>query len=707
MTRIACSLLFLLIATRVVAEEAAGPVKSDTARGDAMIADYFRRETCRLRAACLADVKTLDNWTSRRDEYHRQLREMLSLDPLPERTPLHAVVTGIVEHDDIVVEKLYFESRPGLYVTGNLYRPKKHEGPLPAILYVCGHGKVKEGDVSFGNKTHYQHHGAWFARNGYVCLTVDTIQLGEIEGFHHGTHNLKQWWWNARGYTPAGAEAWNGIRALDYLETRPEVDRDRLGVTGRSGGGATSWWIAALDERVKAAVPVAGITDLQNHIVDGVVEGHCDCMFPVNTYRWDFGQLAALVAPRPLLISNTDKDPIFPLEGVLRVHEKVRKIYRLYGADKNLGIQITEGGHVDTQELHIHSFRWFNRFLKNDAESQVEKTAVKFFKPSELRVFDRLPGDEAVTTTAETFVLPAFPPQVPESAEVWRSQRDSWITGLREKVFRGWPDMQGAVIALPEAKLAFDADASGVHLAAYDFTSQPGIDLRLFVAHRAGLKPAELDLVVLNVLDQPGWPKWLAGMRPGFEKELSGEILQAADQDEFEQNRKMFQAFKWGMAWIAPRGIGPTAWDPTDRKQTQIRRRFQLLGQTLDGMRVWDVRRSAQALRGIEGFSKVPLWMQGEREMAGIVLYASLFEPEVKRLDLWQLPASHREGPDFLNVLRVLDTPAALALAIERSQVRLYRVTPSDWEYPQKVAKQLGWPAKQLQIRAIQEAEPQ
>lgn len=704
-TFVICLLPLLFpIAAPLLADE---PANFDTARGDAMIAEYFRRETSRLSAACLAEIKTLEDWTTRRDEYRRQLREMLSLDPLPERTPLRPVVTGTFEHDDIVVEKLHFESRPGLYVTGNLYRPRKQEGPLPAILYVCGHSKVKEGDVSFGNKTFYQHHGAWFARNGYVCLTVDTIQLGEIEGFHHGTYNLKQWWWNARGYTPAGVEAWNGIRGIDYLETRPEVDREKIGVTGRSGGGATSWWVAALDERVKVAVPVAGITDLENHVVDGVVEGHCDCMFPVNTYRWDFAQIAALVAPRPLLISNTDKDGIFPLEGVVRVHEKARRIYRLYGADKNLGLQITEGGHADTQELHIHAFRWFNRFLKGDADSQVEKTAVKFFKPAQLRVFERLPGDETVTTVAETFVPAAPAPAIPESAEAWDTMRDAWLAGLREKAFRGWPDAGNASIDPPEPMQVFSAESNGIHLAAYDFTSQPGIDLRLYLAHRAGLKPAELDLVVLNVLDQPGWMKWLAGLRPGFETNLSGETLPAADQAEFDQNGKMFQTFKWGMAWIAPRGIGPTAWDQSEKKQTQIRRRFQLLGQTLDGMRVWDARRAAQTLRLLDGYGKVPLWMQGEREMAGIVLYASLFEPSIARLDLWQLPASHREGPDFLNVLRVLDTPAALALATERSQVRLYRTTPTDWDYPQKVSKHLGWPVKQLQVRAIQEAEPQ
>ena len=302
----------------------------NTRRGDESLAAYFKAETTMLADRCLADVKTLEDWQAKRPELHRQLREMLGLDPWPEKTPLEPVVTGILEHEPFVVEKLHFQSRPGLYVTANLYRPKTIDKPLPAILYVCGHGRAKKDSTSFGNKTVYQHHGAWFARNGYVCLVIDTVQLGEIEGVHHGTYNLNQWWWNARGYTSAGAEAWNSIRAIDYLVSRPEVDAERIGITGRSGGGAYSWWTAALDERVKVAVPVAGITDLENHVVDGTVEGHCDCMFMLNTYRWDYALVAALVAPRPLLISNTDKDSIFPLEGVVRVHEKVRDIYRLH-----------------------------------------------------------------------------------------------------------------------------------------------------------------------------------------------------------------------------------------------------------------------------------------------------------------------------------------------------------------------------------------
>src|SRR5205823_1298822 len=87
-----------------------------------------------------------------------------------------------------------------------------------------------------------------------------TPQLGELPGLHHGTYREGMWWWQSRGYTPAGVEAWNGIRGIDYLVSRPEVDKTKIAVTGRSGGGATSWWLGAIDDRIAAVVPVAGIT---------------------------------------------------------------------------------------------------------------------------------------------------------------------------------------------------------------------------------------------------------------------------------------------------------------------------------------------------------------------------------------------------------------------------------------------------------------
>ncbi len=676
--------------------------KIGTSPSDLMLAEYFRAETAKLRDQCLADIKTLDDWKSKRQVYRKQLFEMLGLYPLPEKTDLKPVITGKVEHEEFTVEKIHYQSRPGLYVTGNLYIPKSLEKPAPTILYVCGHGGVKKDGISYGNKVRYQHHAAWFARHGYVCFTIDTLQLGEIEGIHHGTYRYKMWWWNSRGYTSASVEAWNCIRALDYLETRKEVDKDRFGVTGRSGGGAYSWWISTLDERIKVAVPVAGITDLQNHVVFGCVEGHCDCMYIVNTYRWDYPLLAALVAPRPFLISNSDKDNIFPLDGVVRLHEKVRNIYRLYNAEKNLGLHITEGPHKDTQEMRIHAFVWFNRFLKEE-NPLIDKPAVSFFEAEQLKVFDKLPEDQINTEIHESFVVKAPEPSVPQTAGEWEKQRRSWIESLREKSFRGWPTETEA--GPLDIKPVFSVAKHGIRFSAYDFTSQPNVRLRLYMAHRAGLK--EKDMVTLEALGEEEWKEWLAAKRVGFADELEDQTLPEAEKNAFKKKQEFLKNTKRIMAYFAPRGIGPTAWNPDERKQTQIRRRFMLLGQTRDGMWVWDIRRAIQVLRTIDSLSGKPLELKAKNNMAGIVLYASLFEPNIERLDLWDIPNSHRDGPTFLNVLRYLDMPQAVAMAAERSRVRLYQKDGSGWQFPEAVAKKLGWSQKQFQVLTVSnEREP-
>lgn len=335
----------MMLAFLMVADMRGAEMKTP---GDRMMADYFARETRAMTESSPVDSGSGAEWSAGSAARRRELAEMLGLWPEPERTPLNPVITSTEVSSDIEVRKLHFESMPGLYVTGNLYLPLEIEGSVPAVIYVCGHGQVKMDGIAYGNKVYYQHHPTWFARHGYACLALDTIQLGELEGIHHGTYRENMWWWNSRGYTPAGVEAWNGIRAIDYLQSLKEIDPDKIGITGRSGGGAYSWWIAALDERIKAAAPVAGITDLQNHVVDGVVEGHCDCMFHVNTYRWDFDQVAALIAPRPLLILNTDSDPIFPLDGVYRLFTRTRKVYESLGHPDHIGLVITPGSHKDT-----------------------------------------------------------------------------------------------------------------------------------------------------------------------------------------------------------------------------------------------------------------------------------------------------------------------------------------------------------------------
>jgi len=169
----------------------------------------------------------------------------------------------------------------------------------------------------------------------------------------------------------------------------------------------------------------------------------------------------------------------------------------------------------------------------------------------------------------------------------------------------------------------------------------------------------------------------------------------------------MLLGTKWAMAYFCPRGAGPTSFAPLSAtKQTHLLRRFHLLGESLESGQVFDITQAAAALRGVNGFAKVPLWLQAERAMAANTLYASLFIPEVTRLDLHALPTSHRAAPTFLNVLRHLDIPQAVALAAERSTVTLYTKDAESWRYPQAVATALGWGEKRLQIRQPLEPLP-
>ncbi len=654
MNPVLCLLVILLsvLAAAAVVSAQEPPEKSG-ARNDQALADYFRAETAKLAERCLADIHSRQDWEARRDEYRRQLHEMLGLWPVPERTDLKPVVTGRLEQPGFTVEKLHFQALPGLYVTANLYLPGKLEDPVPAILYVCGHSRVVTNGVSCGNKTGYQHHGAWFARHGYVCLTIDTLQYGEIQGQHRGTYSDGQWWWNSRGFTPAGVEAWFGIRALDYLCSRPEVDKERIGMTGRSGGGSYTWTVAALDERVKVAAPVAGITDLRNQVVDGCVEGHCDCMFYVNTYRWDFPQVAALLAPRPLLIGNSDKDRIFPLDGVMRLYNQTRRIYALYGKTNQLGLLITEGPHEDTQDLQVPVFRWFNRFLKGQ-QPLIEMAATKFFAPDQLRVFDKLPADELNTTIQESFVPRAAARHFSAAPAEASQQQAEYRQALREKVFGGWPaDNEALKLELKEL-----AERSGIRVGAYDLESQPSVNLRLWVLQAP--KVRRPDRVVLTVLDAESWTnsplKWLW---------LGGEEPEAC-----ARLRQEMQAGKLALAFFVPREVEPAKWQADSKKAAQIRRRYMLLGQTLDGMRVWDIRRAAQAVKGLPEFKQTPLHVRAKKQMGVNAAYAALFELWIQKLHLEALPASHLEGPDYLNVLRVGDITQVLELLGDRAGVK-------------------------------------
>jgi hypothetical protein len=452
------------------------------------------------------------------------------------------------------------------------------------------------------------------------------------------------------------------MRALDYLSTRPEVDTNRFGITGHSGGGAYSWTVTALDERIKVAAPLAGIADLECHIGDGVLDSHCDCNFFVNIYSWDMPQLAALAAPRPLLIGGTDQDGIFPLPTTLRIHEKVRRIYRLLDASDKLGLVIAPGPHDEVPELRLAVLRWFNQHLKGinkTTETPVVVDAQKFFTPEQLRVFRQLPTDAINTNVAESFVPRATP--ATRSAEELRS-------ALRGKVFTGWPD--GDFALAPESVLSVERE--GLRLGAWDFVSQPGVVLRVYLLE-AATNPAP-GPVKLRVLDETSDAMWLHVLRAGFGVPLADEPADTSGVANIVSPlvslRAELKSTGAALAWFAPRGVGRTSFGEDPKALTKIRRRFMLLGQTLDGMRVWDIRRAVQLIHFVREADGAKVELAARGNMAVNAAYAALFEPGVRRLELNALPQTPASGPDYLGVLRVTDFASVLKCVQEQIEVR-------------------------------------
>jgi len=605
--------------------------------GDEMIQAYLARQTEAIHQRFLEGVESLEDWQRLGQRYRQEYFYMLGLWPLPDRTPLKASVTGTFEGNGFAVEMIHFQSRPRLYVTANLYRPRSIEPGerLPAVLYVCGHS----GNGRNGNKTSFQSHGIWFARHGYICLMLDSLQLGEIAALHHGTYREGRWWWHSRGYTPGGVECWNGVRGIDYLVSRPDVDPERIAVTGISGGGAATFWIAAADERVRAAAPVSGMADLMSYVPNRVINGHCDCMFLYNTFRWPWTRIAALIAPRPLLFVNSDRDRIFPMDANQRVINRLERTYSLYGAGDLVDAVVSIGGHAYRQDIRQAVYRFMNIHLKADprpvTDSEVDLvtgrgTKRKFpIPPEKLRVFPEdsdIPTDQLNTTIDEYFV-PVAKVEVPAGGDfaTWKAALKK---ELRHVSFRTFPER------IPPARPTQPPPGqSGRWL-----ETEPSIRIPLeqLAATDTGT-PAKRVLLIVAGTDEfdreATW--WRAVSRPG--------------------DRVLI---------CHPRGIGPTRWTRKN-PPNYVERSHVLLGLTVDTGRVWDV---AAAARYLHRESGLPVAVAGSGGAGILAAYAALWEPVIAEVVIQGPPATHMDpaAPQFLNVLRVCDIPHTLGLLAPR-----------------------------------------
>lgn len=575
------------------------------------------------------------DWERALPARRRQWRQMLGLDPLPARTPLQATVTGTLERGDYVVEKIHFQSVPGAYVPGNLYRPAKILEPLPAVLYLCGHTKGKVNPP-------YQANPRWFGQHGYVALVLDPIQLGESQGYHAGTI-FKQWFhWYSRGYTPAGVEVWNAMRALDYLQSRSDVDGARLGVTGLSGGGAMSWFLAAADGRIACCVPVCQTGSIEQHAADRTVDGHCDCAFWINLHRWCTPDVGALIAPRPLLVASGTEDVIWRPGAFRDVMLRLRAQYRELGVEDRCVLTEDTSPHGYTPALRRAIFGWFNRHLRHD-DAPVTDDVTDHVEPEEnLLVFGgRQPADDRMKEIDRIFI-PRPSPAVPVGEAEFRSWQQAAMTRLRQSTFQH--TLPAVAPRLCEVR---DAGAEGPRTGrTWVLATADGIELR---AHLVQPRAASSDA-----------PLVAACLAPDAQRVFFCGLPVA------EGIRTLT---------VDVRGTGATAMGPG--LLSTARRLYMNNGQTLPERQVHDLLAALALLRA--RFPESPVAVYGKGAMAPHAIYAALLNPEIAEIILESPPETHDDpaAAEFLAILQTGDLPQNLALAFPRPITFVGAVPPA------------------------------
>ncbi len=294
-------------------------------------------------------------------------RILQAFGPLPEKTPLNARVTARHDREAYRIENIIFESRPGFPVTGNLYLPKA-KSSAPGVIGVCGHslnGKAAEA---------YQSFAQGLARLGYVCFIIDPA--GQGERFQYLKEGLKsRYGGGVSEHIQAGNQqtlvgeflgtwfAWDGIRALDYLLTRPEVDPKHLGVTGNSGGGTQTTWLCGLDDRWTMAAPACFITTFRRNVENELPADTEQCPPNVLALDLDHSDFLATQAPKPVLILAKEYD-YFDARGSEEALARQQSLYRLFGKESNAQLFIGPSYHGYTQENREAMYHFFNSVTK-------------------------------------------------------------------------------------------------------------------------------------------------------------------------------------------------------------------------------------------------------------------------------------------------------------------------------------------------------
>ena len=415
------------------------------------------------RAEKISQIKKEDELLKRQAEVRQTMWKILG--PFPEKTPLNAKVTGIVKKNGYHVENLIYESLPGFYVTASIFIPENARKPAPAILYCSGHS------AGAYRLPSYQLPLLNLVKKGFIVLAIDPIGQGErLQYFDPekgessiGGPTMEHSYPSAQVFLTGKSIAryfiWDGIRGIDYLVSRKEVDAKRIGVHGLSGGGTQTAYISALDERVAASTPAGYITSYRRLMESvGVQDGEQNLYHGISS-GIDHADFIEVRAPKPTLIMATTND-FFSIQGSRETYSEAKRIYELSGKPDNIEIVEDDHGHGYTKKNREAMYAFFQKHLQlpgTSAEEEVEfPTAQELQKTSTGQLSTSLGGETVFSLNRKETVnlvnklqtsrcnLTGHLPTVLNSAKKLSGYQEA--SEINEPVFTGRIKREGYVI---------------------------------------------------------------------------------------------------------------------------------------------------------------------------------------------------------------------------------------------------------------------
>jgi cephalosporin-C deacetylase-like acetyl esterase len=477
---------------------------------------------------------------------------------------------------------------------------------------------------------------------------MDNIEMGEVEFTHHGVYSHAWFHWYSRGFSPLGVELLNAKRSVDYLLTRPDIDPARIGATGRSGGGMTTFFLAAIDPRIRASAPVSGTLSTNGWVKQRLGALHCDCQYPVNTYGLLYSEIGALIAPRAQLQCNADADAGFPMNTFDELIAKTREIYTLYGASGALRTSVTPGGHSDVEVIRLPVYSFFlEQFLGNKSPVTVEGP-VEIPDAASLVCYRRgLPLRERLSRIDEEL----FP-----GATVARVSAAALASTLRSEVFRYFPEQPLTL----DPQWGEEKVVQGRKVRSVSFQTFDGLRVKATLslpAEEDGSTGAKLPALVIAD-HRRGIPVW--GNEQPLERNQWGRqavlLVETLDRGSraLERNLRSFS---------------------DDDPVHHMRRQAMVAGTTIESMQVYELMRALELLRTLPQIDAARLAMTGKAEMGINAMYAALLDGKAAKVVLQSPPASHRNGPHYLAILR--HTDIALTANAMVGKISVYGEVPA------------------------------